>query len=141
MTREIDAESLRQAIALLPLRYREAVVLCDLEGQSYDEAAALLGLKFARQQNAVQFDALPYEEGRKWELLQGDLIEKPSPTPEHQFMVGNVCASLRQYFQTSPIGAALPDVEFALAARLSKTTDTMILASSPRFYLVGIPDF
>lgn len=33
-TREIDAESLRKAIALLPLRYREAIVLCDLEGQS-----------------------------------------------------------------------------------------------------------
>jgi len=42
-TRGIDAGSLRKAIALLPLRYREAIVLCDLEGQSYDEAAALLG--------------------------------------------------------------------------------------------------
>jgi RNA polymerase sigma-70 factor (ECF subfamily) len=42
-TRGIDAESLRKAIALLPLRYREAIVFCDLEGQSYDEAAALLG--------------------------------------------------------------------------------------------------
>jgi len=39
----IDAGSLRKAIALLPLRYREAIVLCDLENQSYDEAAAVLG--------------------------------------------------------------------------------------------------
>jgi RNA polymerase sigma-70 factor, ECF subfamily len=39
----MDAAALRKAIALLPVRYREAVVLCDLENRSYDEAAALLG--------------------------------------------------------------------------------------------------
>jgi RNA polymerase sigma-70 factor (ECF subfamily) len=39
----IDAESLRKAIALLPIRYREAIVLCDLESQTYEEAAAALG--------------------------------------------------------------------------------------------------
>jgi RNA polymerase sigma-70 factor (ECF subfamily) len=39
----IDAGSLRKAIALLPSRYREAIVLCDLESQSYEEAAAALG--------------------------------------------------------------------------------------------------
>jgi RNA polymerase sigma-70 factor (ECF subfamily) len=42
-TRAADLESLRRAIALLPLRYREAVVLCDLEGHSYDEAAQVAG--------------------------------------------------------------------------------------------------
>jgi RNA polymerase sigma-70 factor (ECF subfamily) len=39
----IDTAALRKAIALLPCRYREAVVLCDLECNSYEEAAALLG--------------------------------------------------------------------------------------------------
>lgn len=37
---EVDAAKLRKAIALLPVPYREAVVLCDLEGKSYAEAAA-----------------------------------------------------------------------------------------------------
>lgn len=42
-TSAIDAASLRKAIALLPIRYREAIVLCDLESQTYEEAAAALG--------------------------------------------------------------------------------------------------
>jgi RNA polymerase sigma-70 factor (ECF subfamily) len=39
---EPDTADLRRAILALPPRYREAVVLCDLEGKSYEEAAALL---------------------------------------------------------------------------------------------------
>ena len=38
----IDAASLRSAIARLPINYREAVVLCDLESLGYEEAAARL---------------------------------------------------------------------------------------------------
>jgi RNA polymerase sigma-70 factor (ECF subfamily) len=43
MEREEEAAQLRRAIAALPVRYREAVVLCDLQSKSYEEAAALLG--------------------------------------------------------------------------------------------------
>jgi RNA polymerase sigma-70 factor (ECF subfamily) len=39
---EPNTEDLRRAILALPPRYRETVVLCDLEGKSYEEAAALL---------------------------------------------------------------------------------------------------
>jgi RNA polymerase sigma-70 factor (ECF subfamily) len=39
---EHDLDRLRSAMARLPLRYREAVVLCDLEEKTYEEAAALL---------------------------------------------------------------------------------------------------
>jgi RNA polymerase sigma-70 factor, ECF subfamily len=37
-----DAERLRQAIAALPVRYREVVALCSLEGKSYEDAAAIV---------------------------------------------------------------------------------------------------
>jgi len=38
-----DAVVLRGAVAALPENYREVVVWCDLEGKSYEEAAALIG--------------------------------------------------------------------------------------------------
>ena len=40
---EQEIHALRQAILRLPTKYREAVVLCDLEGLAYAEAAARLG--------------------------------------------------------------------------------------------------
>jgi RNA polymerase sigma-70 factor (ECF subfamily) len=42
LSTEDAASRVRQAIATLPERYREAVVLCDLEEMSYEEAAAAL---------------------------------------------------------------------------------------------------
>jgi RNA polymerase sigma factor (sigma-70 family) len=43
LERQQEAAGLRKAIAALPARYREAVVLCDLEGRSYEEAATAMG--------------------------------------------------------------------------------------------------
>ena len=39
----LDAGRVREAIALLPIRYREAVVLCDLQELEYAEAARAMG--------------------------------------------------------------------------------------------------
>ena len=43
LTQSERLEALRKAVLSLPLRYREAVVLCDLQEMSYDEAATALG--------------------------------------------------------------------------------------------------
>jgi RNA polymerase sigma-70 factor (ECF subfamily) len=60
-----DAALLRKAIIRLPLKYRAAIVLCDLEGESYEEAAVALQcpvgtvrsrLHRARRMLAEQFD-------------------------------------------------------------------------------------
>jgi Uma2 family endonuclease len=45
--------------------------------------------------SGAQFDALPYQEGRRWELLEGELIEVPSPTAEHQIIVSNILLAIR----------------------------------------------
>jgi RNA polymerase sigma-70 factor (ECF subfamily) len=43
LEREQEAGQLRKAIAALPVRYREAVLLCDLQERSYEDAAAIMG--------------------------------------------------------------------------------------------------
>ncbi len=41
--REQELDALRRAILSLPVKYREAIVLCDLEGMEYERAAQQLG--------------------------------------------------------------------------------------------------
>jgi RNA polymerase sigma-70 factor, ECF subfamily len=42
LTRRETIEAVRSAVLSLPMQYREAVVLCDLENASYEDAAAAL---------------------------------------------------------------------------------------------------
>ena len=64
----------------------------------------------------AQFDAMPYEEGRRWELVNGELISVSSPTPRHQDIVFEALLAVRRYLQQSrgSVGLAYQDVEFAL---------------------------
>jgi RNA polymerase sigma-70 factor (ECF subfamily) len=43
LTRAEEADAVREAVMTLPIRYREAVALCDLQELSYADAAAALG--------------------------------------------------------------------------------------------------
>jgi Uma2 family endonuclease len=80
----------------------------------------------ATTMSGLEFDALAYEEGRRWELLEGELIEVSSPTPRHQAVVFNILLLLRQYL-SSHIGAAFADIEFALSDTLRLRPDICVL--------------
>jgi RNA polymerase sigma-70 factor (ECF subfamily) len=43
LARERDVQALRRALLELPVQYREAIVLCDLQELTYEEAARALG--------------------------------------------------------------------------------------------------
>lgn len=63
----------------------------------------------------AQFDDLPYEEGRRWELINGDLTPVPSPTWRHQEISFEFHLAFKQYFKTTGLkGLVAQDVEFAL---------------------------
>ncbi len=75
-----------------------------------------------------QFDALPYEEGRRWELVGGELIPVPSPTPQHQTILQRILFALMVYFGTHPErGLVFTDVEFALDEDYRVRPDVLVL--------------
>jgi hypothetical protein len=58
---------------------------------------------------------LPYDEGRQWELIGGELLPVSSPTPEHQLILQRILLALMIHLNAHPgQGLALTDVEFAL---------------------------
>ena len=76
----------------------------------------------------AQFDALPYDEGRLWELVNGELIPMPSTTLKHQRIVGNIFLALTLHMRANPgQGEAVTDVEFALDENYRVRPDIFIL--------------
>lgn len=63
---------------------------------------------------AEQFDALPEEEGRTWELLDGNLIEAPSATPEHNLIPGRLFALLYSFVRSGKLGKLLLETDLAV---------------------------
>lgn len=98
--------------------------------------------------SGVQFDALPYEEGRRWELLEGELIEVSSATPFHQDIVFAILSVLRRYLKENGVqGRAYEDVEFALSENLRLRPDVCVLLAErarqldrKRVPIPGAPD-
>ncbi len=78
----------------------------------------------------AQFDALPYEDGRQWELLSGELIEVPSPTPEHQDIVFNLLKALKQYGE-SRHDRLRPDVCVLLGDRANVDSRKVPIQGAP----------
>jgi RNA polymerase sigma-70 factor (ECF subfamily) len=71
-----DTEALRRAIAALPLKYREVVVLCDLEGKSYEESAAVAGCAVGTVRSRLHRARALL--ARKLELKAGRKVERCS---------------------------------------------------------------
>jgi Uma2 family endonuclease len=65
---------------------------------------------------AEQFDALPEEEGRKWELLDGELIEVSSATPKHNRILMRLAGLLESFAQAKKLGVVLPETDLAVRA-------------------------
>jgi Uma2 family endonuclease len=96
----------------------------------------------------AQFDALPYEEGRLWELVDGEMIPMPSATTEHQLIVQNILVSLVLHLRAHHgQGIAVADVEFALDENYRVRPDVFILLTEraashdrSRVPIPGAPD-
>jgi Uma2 family endonuclease len=76
----------------------------------------------------AQFDAMPYEEGRRWELVNGELIPVPGPTWQHQEFAFRIQLALRRYFEASKRESlAGHDVEFAMTDNDRVRPDVCVL--------------
>jgi RNA polymerase sigma-70 factor (ECF subfamily) len=53
LIRRQERERIERALNDLPLSFREAVVLCDVEGQSYQEIATILGINIGTVKSRI----------------------------------------------------------------------------------------
>jgi Uma2 family endonuclease len=80
-----------------------------------DMAAITTGPDQQKHWTAAELRALP-DDGKRYEIIDGELFVSPSPMPVHQRLVMHLLPVLHAYVKTHGIGEALPspaDIEFA----------------------------
>jgi len=73
------------------------------------------------------FDSIPYDRLHRFELLGGECIEIPSPTPEHQGIIGNLLFSLDRYLDSENIGAVYASIEYVFGENTRLRPDLSII--------------
>ena len=76
---------------------------------------------------AEQFYRLPHEEGREFELLDGEIIEMPSATPRHNLILSALIGPL--YPALRGRGRAIPETDFSDGRKTTLRPDLAILFS------------
>jgi Uma2 family endonuclease len=76
-----------------------------------------------------RFAALPKNDERHFELIDGDIVEKPMPTQEHSQAAGNLIGHLFIYFQRNPIGRFGPEARYRMPGdkRNSRQPDVSVV--------------
>jgi Uma2 family endonuclease len=95
---------------------------------------------------AEQFDNYPFEEDKRYELDEGELIEMTRPAYKHNQVLQTLLVELVLYFRKNPIGQALvsenlyalspstrraPDVAVILGDRREELKDARVIPISP----------
>ncbi|MGH7483491.1 MAG: Uma2 family endonuclease [Longimicrobiales bacterium] len=52
------------------------------------------------------------DDGNRYEILDGEILVRPRPGPDHQHVIGNLYLRLRPYVEDSDLGTVLCEVDF-----------------------------
>ncbi|MEO8096285.1 MAG: Uma2 family endonuclease [Acidobacteriota bacterium] len=82
---------------------------------------------------AEQFDNYPFEEDKRYELDEGELIEMTRPAFKHNHVVQNLSAQLWIYFHTARPGVVLnPENLYALSPTTRLAPDVAVILGDRR---------
>jgi Uma2 family endonuclease len=77
---------------------------------------------------AEQFDNYPFEEDKRYELDEGELIEMTRPAYRHNRILFKLTLEMGKFFETNPIGEALNSENlFALSPNTRRAPDLAII--------------
>jgi len=87
---------------------------------------------------AEQFDNYPFEEDKRYELDEGELIEMTRPAYKHNRILIRLTARLFMFFEQNPIGEALNSENlFALSPNTRRAPDLAVILGDRSQELAG----
>jgi Uma2 family endonuclease len=83
--------------------------------------------------SAEEFDNYPFEEDKRYELDEGELIEMTRPAYLHNRILGILFVALSNYFRQNPIGEALISENlYALSPSIRRSPDVAVILGNRR---------
>jgi Uma2 family endonuclease len=77
------------------------------------------------------------DDGKQYELIEGELILNPAPVPRHQWIVLNIAAELRDYHRRNPGGAVFSaPIDVVLGQDVVLQPDVIVIRAE-RMEIVG----
>ena len=78
--------------------------------------------------SAEEFDNYPFEEDKRYELDEGELIEMTRPAYKHNRVLGRLFYRLSSYFETNHLGEALISENlYALSSSTRRSPDVAVI--------------
>jgi Uma2 family endonuclease len=77
------------------------------------------------------------DDGNRYEVIDGEVLVTPAPSPQHQHVLLNLLIALRQYAERHRIGTVLPDVDLLFRTGQFLRPDLLFVPESAR---AGITD-
>ena len=72
------------------------------------------------------------DDGNKYEVIDGELLVTPAPSPMHQHILFSLGLALRSYAELHRIGGVLPDVDLLFASGQFLRPDLLFVPESSR---------
>jgi Uma2 family endonuclease len=87
---------------------------------------------------AEEFDNYPFEEDKRYELDEGELIETTRPAYKHNRILQKLLVDLELYFRQKPIGEALLSENlYALSPSIRRSPDVAVILGDRRAEFVN----
>ena len=72
------------------------------------------------------------DDGDRYEVIDGEVLVTPSPSPMHQHVLGNLYLALRPYVEQSGLGVVIQDVDLLFASGQFLRPDMVFVPDSAR---------
>jgi Uma2 family endonuclease len=77
------------------------------------------------------------DDGNRYEVIDGEVLVTPAPSPRHQYILANLLVAMRAYVEQHRLGVVLPDVDVLFVSGQFLRPDLVFVPESAR---AGITD-
>ena len=84
----------------------------------------------------ADWDAIPYDEWHRYEIIEGELFVSCAPGLTHQIVSGNLIFLIRNFLETNPIGVVVPTPGLVLSNFSGVIPDVVFFSHQQRDTIV-----